>query len=166
MNSCFKSLRRKIGVMTLAFACVLMTWWIRSRATFDCLLINNGDRTFNVIYSVESSLGWTRLSRSNASQELHFVGPGWSSVDISNHPQLLSSPKIEWTWRRFGFGIAENQQKLKRLGLIPYWSTNDPISMISGWMIPYWSIVIPLAMLSAWLLLSKPRAQIPAKELA
>lgn len=153
----FKPLRWKLGVVTLMIACVLMIGWIRSRATFDCLMFPDKDSSFRVFFSLHSSVGWTRLAGNESSHELH---PFWSSTDVSNQSQLLNRPEIAWKWRRLGFGFAEDRENLKRLGVVPYWSAYDPITVISGWVIPYWSIVLPLTAVSGWLLLSKPRAKI------
>ena len=59
MPTYFKPLRRKIGVLTLVLACVLMAGWVRSLSIQDKELFNI-DSLRNAIISSQGSIAWER----------------------------------------------------------------------------------------------------------
>ena len=143
----FKPLRRKFGVITLVMACVFAAGWVRSLFVFDVLSIDPGGSRGAGLYSLQSSLSFSRISRESPPEAetgefTPVASPLWQSEPSSNIPPLFENDAFDWKWKfcGFGFGIAESPLGQEVLSVAPYWS-----------------IVIPLTLLSAYLLLSKPR---------
>jgi hypothetical protein len=159
MPTYFKPLRRKIGIVTLALACVFAAGWARSQGYDDELDFWTGPHQTHSLNSSPTGICW--MKRSNlppdvpmttgrcglvAFQSWH-VGPGPFS-DVPD-PFRWSTP--QWQFSAMGFHFAES-------------TINPPdYGNLRIWIIPYWSIVIPMTLLSAWLLLSKVRK--PEKQL-
>ena len=133
----FKSLRRKIGALTLVVACLCMAGWMRSFVTFDALYAPIGQliSANGGIYGelcVEMPLDFTFFSY--GSQGPHVKG----RADYYNDSNMV---RRFWHWRFFGFAY----------GFFPA-DRQKAILFI----VPYWSIVMPLTLLSAYLLFSNP----------
>jgi hypothetical protein len=130
MKEFFKPWRRKIGVVTLVVACVLMVWWVRSvsisdQANFHIdnadLFIVSFDGTFRLFVHIDE----------------------FKDADYGVKPGEL--PFVDW--RPI---VVDPSKKLETFVWRSEWKWQSRV-------IPFWSIVIPLTILSAWLLLSKPR---------
>lgn len=156
MNGYFKPLRRKIGVVTLGLACVLMGVWMRSIVICDDL----------IAYSPETNAGqrWLTSYRSHMmifSYRKRLKKPYlkyWSRhIDTENFGNRFPFSGFEggWYWTGAGFGVGNAKQP-----------RNSPTYGFDVFRAPYWSIVIPLTLLSAWLLLSRPRATKPVPPIA
>ena len=139
-----KPLRRKIGVVTLIVACVLMGGWLRSTLVKDHLTRDFGDgSTIHAVWydgpcgavarkgSSSSGRVQIRLLQSTV-ESIH----GWAAEGAG------------WAWYQLGFGVIDERFEGGHL---------------KGWFAHYWSIAIPMTLLSAWLLLSKPRKSIQKK---
>jgi len=141
----FKPLRRKIGVVTLVLACLLMAGWVRSFAKSDSIIVSWQKTS----YYFHSKRGVVTLARHTGS---------WGKMYWFSHNLLPSDKAVARTFTdagikedwRFDFGgvvIAEGTPK------------HEPGSTrIARLTFRYWMLVVPAAVLSAWLLLSKPRA--------
>lgn len=148
----FKPLRRKLGVVTLVMACVLMVGWVRSHSDDDRVYCPLGANTY---CSLRSSDGTVILLRADQMKStLVPTHPGWFRKAYNRPTRVIdeieNSLKIlPWQWERFGFGTI----------------TFEAVSVyrLTALKIPYWSLVIPLTLLSAWLLLSKSRAGKPTE---
>jgi hypothetical protein len=136
MTAYFKSLRRKLGVATLAMACMFSGGWVRSLYIMDTFAFSHLPNEL-LLVSGDGVVGWQTISATSIGSL--FDGFRWHSQmprsieDIFNRAESLN----KWHWNGFGVMQLDNST---RLGCIPYWS-----------------LVIPLTLLSAWLLLSKPR---------
>lgn len=140
MMSYFKPLRRKIGVLTLVFACAFMAGWMRSQTISEGICFRGSPSRVHVLSSRGAFLRWN--CRGGDSPERFYVN---SKFDYDSIAALVNDDlKIDYRWRMWGFQSVS--------GLTP---SGVPTAI---WIIPYASIVIPLTLLSAWLLLSKPRA--------
>ena len=142
MPTYFKPLRRKIGVVTLVMACVLMAGWVRSLSRCDTLFLNFG---------INSRDGINRADLHAESTDGYIF---WAKSDDGNFAKPVNV--FEWDVR--------NRDSLKGIcSLCPIksyliWLTAlNRDGTVRFRILPYWSLVIPLTLLSAWLLLSKPR---------
>ena len=145
MREFFSGWRRKIGVLTLVMACVLMAGWVKSILAIDIAVIPfqansavtvfSEDQLFGVQYQFEP-LGLHRTTRLS-----------WVSHATAHHisKNLFPDARLTWHYRIRGFGCAE------------YLEIRENGSRLIFWLIPYWSIVLPLTLFSAFLLLSKPK---------
>src|SRR5262245_34240100 len=93
--SYFKPLRRKIGAMTLAMACVFAAGWVRNIVCFDVAWIPIGNNVSGVIFSGNQKL-------------VYFVERYPSNSGLQN--------KFEWT-------AVSNSQKKR--SLLHYINGND-----------------------------------------
>ena len=147
MGEFFKGWRRKIGVVTLLMALVLMIGWVRSHTIQDELLIRIGNRFEYSFRSSPYGLQWSGR-RSNGFQPPTDGSEGikyeiWRFIALDQYPNLFWFER-EWQWDFFGFHFGEGTNPV-----LPRYREHY-------WMVPYWSITIPLTLLSCWLLLSKP----------
>lgn len=160
MVSYFKPLRRKLGVVILALACVFAAAWMRSRFMYDLLWICNSNTVFGVasmvggldfgtVMTIDEPDSWGWGANKLTVVDGKIVDPSGNLHDID--PWAFDNFDIEWRrdWAGFHFGVGTvlNQRHV-------------------DYMIPYWAIVIPLTTISAWLLLSKPRPKKPAATVA
>lgn len=158
MREFFKGRQRKLGVMTLAIALLLLTAWMRSYVAGDVfsLRLRHSARTA-VVYQAKSVHGGFELSR-----DLEFwTGDSYpanypfrpeyftaKATDFEWWPQATKG--VDWFWYRCGFYAGG--------GCFVHLHSTE----LSAWfIISYSSIVLPLALFSAWLLLNKLR---PAKK--
>ena len=149
----FKPLRRKIGVLTLATACVLMGGWTRSLAYYNSLIIRGYGVTVFFLDSNSGCLSFTRQRE-------------WPLSGMTLRPRLP-------TWFEHntgaieGRGLTFSSNAVLIFNYLGMRRTCKGRSLQSHWQqeiiaVHYWSIVIPLTLLSAYLLLSKPRANVSA----
>jgi hypothetical protein len=155
----FKPLRRKLGVLTLLLACVLMVGWTRSLLIPDGVSWAQGNVAYQVISHAGSIRGqcqrWQLWGQPDSSpvplmRRIRFFRP--SKRDLAQHPMMIFS--------------AENRRDYPGLSFGTYF-TNDPattanpntphVVWVKRCVVQYWLITIPLTLMSAWLLLSKPR---------
>ena len=145
MGHYFKPRRRKIGVVTLLTASVLMAGWFRSLTTFTQVIFPLAvhhyislvlyDQSFRIVWecdTVESS-SWSDASL--FSTPLADIAPdqtGWTDPEnfCLNMPFRLRR-KADW--------VLPRTYSVRTMSL------------------PCWSLVVPLTLLSAALLLGKPR---------
>ena len=152
MGEYFRGWKRKIGLLVLGLACVLLVWWVRSIRTKDVFQLRVAKTRVCFLTSNKSWIYWQFVRESFPSQltlqqttivgfappsitlsSWHFV----SSADDANQFVVLTTEQLS---------ILVNAQRSYYPGL--------KMEVLGA---PYWSLVLPLTALSAYLLLSKPR---------
>jgi hypothetical protein len=143
MTEFFKGWRRKIGCVTLAFACVFAAGGVRSYGARDSLVIETSVMDFGFVSNSGTMMIWF-------DDDVVTYGYVW----YTDRPASLDSDEvgIDWDWKWLGFRHFARTRN----------SVNPDSTAV-----PYWSIVLPLTLLSAWLLLSKPKpTPVPQSEKA
>lgn len=164
MESYFKPLRRKLGVVTLLLACAFSAGWVRSQGTLECFHLCVG-RTLFVVCSRNGAIVFCpSIYRTH-------------DVALSKSITIYNS-----SLRRFNIGVSS--EKASNVSNIEYWTEHSPNSsfhqrsyckssnfillteshstasdeqnmlMVSA---PFWVVIFPLALFTAWLLLSTAR---------
>ena len=151
MKELFRGWKRRLGVGTLALACLFAMAWIRSYLLADVIEYTSGKYSQEEFQSVDGNLEWWTDQFFDESSVPFDVDPSFRWNDSTtiinyygNHFRLHEI-KMEWTLWWPGGGIG-----------------NAPASVVGNdsrrlRFVSYWSIVLPLTLLSGWLLLSKPR---------
>ena len=150
MREFFRGWRRKLGVLTLGVAVVLMAGWVRSMTTHDWLY-------FPGHVSYESFQGLLQRKHKYWVSKAPIQWRSERNHEYNKHKVFLgenADPHWQWNWFRFRF---DDDRRFSPV------SESSGLRGIRIWSIPYWSIVIPLTLLSAWLLCSKPRASAKPK---
>jgi hypothetical protein len=119
MGDYFKPLRRKIGVLTLVMALVIMGGWARSFAIADIgsLAVTDWGRTFE-LHSHNGTMEW-HVFRSNP-----ISCPDWISCPIINYQRVAT------------IGLSVNgcgEQIHSMTG--PHWSIALPLTLLSAWLL-------------------------------
>lgn len=133
----FKPLRRKIGLVTLALACVLAAGWVRSQYLLDTAGFVRG--IWRSDFTSQNGKLWLIYVTYDRPRESGFLIDStriYVPQDLADLPARQS--KLDWRWDWIGFHFSSSAH-------------------FHNSIIPYWAIVVPLTLLSAWLLLSKPR---------
>jgi hypothetical protein len=155
MSTFFKPIRRKIGVLTLLMACLLMLAWLRSTADQDAVFIHRERNALidnHVLISMHGALSWSRWSPIDTDTPRRWKYRQAKNPGISDED--WNGADIHWRWRWNGFDfISASFKETVWQGQPKSW-----IRDVDVWQIPYWSLVIPLTFLSTYLLLSKPRS--------
>lgn len=156
MGEFIRGWKRKLGIVTLVLAGLVMTAWMHSCREFDwfgvilfpsawrCTVIS-GDGGFVVV------IGTLRRFRaiSRSTMELTFTHRGFYEL----HPDFEKrSNPMPFLKRHPGWSVNVNRESRNE------GAKDEPISLI-----PFWVIVHPLILLSAWLLLSKNVPQLSKK---
>jgi hypothetical protein len=161
MRQFFRGWKRKVGVVTLVVACLLMVGWVRSLENWESLHLTLLQGK-TAVSSVEGRLvicrspvnihfgmfEWITLSTASV------FGPGNGSLRPVDASTLFNvhqgnGNEFLWRWQFFGFDCGV---------IVP---GSDSTLRIRYIFVPYWSVVVPLTLLSAYLLFSEPR---PAKK--
>ena len=153
MGEFFRGWKRKIGVLTLLIACVLMLGWVRSLSIEDAATLS-GKTTHLILTSSQSKMVLTRHRDATGMTAASYQA-GWTSNPITD---VWASTPIEKErfWKRFGFNFE--------IGTVTTVGFYQQAQVeYCNLVVPYWSIVIPLIMLSAFLLLSNPGPSTPTK---
>ena len=151
MGEFFKPWRRRIGVVTLILACVLMVGWLRSLSTQDTFTVGFGPSTQFKLVSIS---GRVILAKVSIDGKEPILTVPWTSQKIGDHEhgwemvfRLPDRSQLNWV-----LCISEN-----------LFSTGDDemganfISFVVKWFqFPYWFVVTPFVALSAFLLVTKP----------
>ncbi len=154
MTTYFKPLRQKVGVVTLAISCLLMSGWVRSQSMQDTFAVRTGSA-----YRFKLVSAWQRLVfviiHIDSNEQFTFTF--WTSESaVRSEWRLLLVPPVPTLSFRIDNRFLATGNGVAQFG-------NTKISADS-FHLPYWSVVIPLTLLSAWLLLSKPRQTKPSTE--
>ena len=152
MGTYFKSLRRKIGVVTVVIACVVATAWIRNLAILDTFSIGQMFGPYTSFRSESGDFFWD----SYGGYPRHYRYWFTDRIHERINPKLLTRRnRLHWS-ERWQIRYAKSQMMTSLNGTSI--ETFDGFRVI----VPYPTIVIPLTLLSAWLLLSKPRSRTTA----
>lgn len=151
MNGYFRSLRRKLGVVTLVMACVFAVEWVRSRTHLDSLTICAPKPMGIELISCPAGLGCIAYHEFLHDSIFRFAADPWM---IPPDQDLLEGTGIVFKTHLGCFRSGNN------LAQLPNGKTG-----LSAWVIPHWSVVMPLALLSAWLLLGRRRVKLPVSKM-
>jgi hypothetical protein len=147
MGDFFKGWRRRIGILTLVLACVVMGSWLRSQKVVDHIIIRCSETGHESLASVDGRLFWISFNpdRNNfKNAKMRMVWPKWEA-QLSARPgdSLFGNLHTGSSgWQSFGIGSGVVTRRFPLLDNV----------LIKFWIIPYWTIVIPLTLLSALLL--------------
>jgi hypothetical protein len=145
MREFFCGWRRKIGVVTLALACLFTAGWVRSQTITDCFYASD------VAYFVASdTTGFTLLLSDiliEHRQTPFDAMPVFTSA--ASRQKLLSESSI----------VQQTNCLVFKFGMYN-WPNGLRMTFVT---VPFPSIVIPLALASAWCLLTKPRTKAATK---
>lgn len=163
MDEYFNSLRRRLGLLTLLLACMVVAAWARGFANQDLLLIGSGQRavtTGSVLVVLSSSahdgLVWARKE----SPGMSWLA-GWqirppkgeeyfSPLEIAE--DVMKPDFRDYHWRFLGFDVGRyHHEEYDILG---------NYDIFSFWRISYASIALPLVTISIYLMFSKPKPQV------
>ena len=137
---------KRIGVVTLAIACVCMAGWTRSLSIEDTVRGGRDGNAWYVssvagrIYAYKWQREWMENESTNWSTDKVLI----MSSQFDPMRGLYAEPR-RWDWAGFHFGRVHLDRRS------PWQSCT----------VPYWSIVIPLTLISAYLILTKPRNTTP-----
>lgn len=155
--SYFKPRRRKLGIVMLVIACLLMAGWVRSYAHFDGIQRFSTDSQSG-LGSIHGQIRGFYFHSNQArikKQEFRFPSFAVKPTDQKEFDFGENSKTIGVGDFQFhqGSGIWGHYSDLAQ-------TPGPPVQVdLMAVRIPYWSIVIPLILLSAYLLLSKPRVK-------
>ena len=143
MKEFFRGWRRKVGVVTLIMALVLMVGWVRSFHLWDSVSVptkyNGNIHTFT---SREGNLSWGRSFDTNGADACRNASFRFNSTPAQSLKLVSVAHLDEWRFACGGFD---------------FFKRDFPNQTLICWRFPYWSFVLPLTALSAYLLLTKPR---------
>jgi len=166
MREFFNGWRRKVGVVTLVLACVLVGEWARSYRREDALRLGDGNETSFIVFRATQN-GITCERYVAVRGVIFHYSPGWYHYTIQNGFRFGgdegivpegSAPSFGgtlverdiWKWECCGFEIQERGFEFGE-------SIEQDKYRLIKWTLPWWSIVLPLTLLSAFLLIAKPR---------
>jgi len=151
MGEYFKPMRRKIGVLTLVMACVLMVGWIRSPFTQHTFTFRYLSPSCIKVVSVSNHLIFATLFVRTLDPMPITI---WSSEEVKPNKWVMTFANLPV--------MCPIKDRPFSVGDIEFRIGNLPVSL-NWYQFPYWSIVLPLTVLSAYLLLSMPRRSTPKK---
>ena len=173
----FDGWRKRIGLLTLVLALMLVAAMIRSRHYFDSIGLNGNPFRF-VIASCDSRL---HLFRTGHISEHPYIRPypffryfsiermsviGFRHKDSKGNVIRTYEPhyrEVEWRRDLAGFH-ASAFTATSDLQVSGFNSPTRPLR-IDYLAIPYWSLVVPLTLFSAYLLLTRPMKSMQKKTL-
>lgn len=148
MSEYFKPLSRRVGVVALMIACLLMMGWLRSYRQFDDIEVGFGITSYGAS-SMGGGIDFYRFTFGDVADTFE-----WPSLDIASNALSVNrndtvdpwgSHQIEWRWDWMGFHIGEANVV----------GSGQRARHDQDCMVPYWAMVLPMTVLSALLLLRK-----------
>lgn len=154
MWSYFKPLRRKVGVVTLVLACVLVAGWMRSLRRLDRIELPSDDRHFRLLLLYDGKI----------ELESYFNAPA-QLLPETFKKTLSRITQYTWAPGEFQPSSLRQSRHVRNLFRTSDNQVNRKLNNAFRFectikYIPYWSVVLPFTLLSAWLLLSKPKSKI------
>lgn len=155
MAEFFRGWRRKVGVMTLMIALVILGAWCRSFGKIDRFTFQSHNYDHNRLVSFKGSIAWQRVvpgDVSRGSTNINEFAPELFhelAESVAEHllAGLLSNEdKFEWKHRLFGFEIGEHHHTGSSLAAV----------QVTIWKLSYWLLITPLTLFAAYLFLAKP----------
>ena len=137
MREFFSGWRRKVGVVALMLACVLMAGWVRSFTIAEGVAIPIGTKMSASLVSNDSSLVWLTQDGGDFLMFPHFTSRRFSEID----DRIFENPFFQWLWKWRCFGFGASVEGSKHIG-------NQMIAMAPGSL-----VVIPflcIAVASRW----------------
>ena len=151
----FRGWKRKLGVVTLVLACLVMAAWLRSLRTRDTFQRRVSNNSLTFVISNRSWLYWQSVRESFP---LQLESPESQPGGMNLRPFVITTFHFEQLADDTSyFGVLNTE----RFGLLINGRRVFPGLTLSVWAVPYWSIVAPISLFSAWLLLSAPRIPQP-----
>jgi hypothetical protein len=144
MGDFFKLWRRKIGVLILGLACLLVMGWVRSFSLTDLAQVEISSQSCVFLESSAQTIGVGMERANERNPPIWSIAPAWETTPSSGIKPLNDIQHFRWNAQWHDFGIGGNYD-------------NYPNNLLLELQAPYWSTVIPLTLLSAYLLFSKPR---------
>ena len=121
MGEYFKPLRQKIGVLTLAMACLFAAGWVRSMSRLDVICLNGN-------YCFTSGGGRFLFSQA---VKVRFVRPDRrmlvAVVSAEQTPMIQS-----WSASKVEIYSSFHEDKINS---VPYWSIVAPMTLLSAWLL-------------------------------
>lgn len=151
MREFFRPFRRKLGVLVLVVACVLLTCWIRGNVVADLVRIATGnDGSFNLLLRRGGvALSFEQFPKASGPKTSSYVAitpenaEQWYLLEGRNPKVYVQACGVKWT---------------KYVELVASSPVGEPFLIQTTVLtIPYWLLVLPPTLLAAYLLLSKPR---------
>lgn len=155
MGEYFRPWRRRCGLVTLAFACLLMVVYINSLWTTNAISVScPGPDVIEGVASIDRHFVLMKSAPANHEcgvlPQFPIDFPSYSRLKGNwvFGPQGFENPAIQWSWRFGHFGLGE-------------------LHLINGnanWRVRFltfssWPIVMPLIVLSAYQLFGRLRSQ-------
>lgn len=146
MNSYFKPLRRKVGVLTMLLAYGFAMAWVRSLRQLDQFVIPTSDRYYYVLLNYGGKL------------ELEMYRNDSPKLGAKDFQSFMSrATQYRWVPGQFHPIARSGQSGFRNLvqSMRPSRRAN---ALRIDWVVryvPYWAIVLPLTLISVWLLLAK-----------
>lgn len=150
MGAYFKSWRRKIGVVTLLFACVLAAIWARSMVVKDIFLAHSkgyvhSSGEIKEIWFVTSTDGCFRLITWSSPRGLTADLVGFHAAVPRGTATVSDTFSAEC---RFRFcGLEFRQSPIRK----------SPDATVTVYILPYALFLLPQVLLSTYLLFANPR---------
>lgn len=151
MNDYFKPRRRKVGVVTLLTACLVLAAWVRGQHIQDLFAVASGS-CFQVFVSDGRGITWRVEEQSPESA--HFLKDlpyHWDSRPFVHFEQKeidSTHARRVWSWRHGGIWLGEYRSLSDAYG-------NRRDLRWAFWQVPHWYFVGLMTILSACLLLGK-----------
>jgi hypothetical protein len=162
MRGFFNPWRRKIGVVTLAVACVVMVAWVRSLSVKD--LIEFSDITG--FAKKENRLAALATERQSLVLMVYKITEVVSGVDDGTANPVSQSGQVDIPLPASLVNNPPHVLSIKAMPTQPSKSTLTAVYRVPLVIIPFWTLATPLTLVSLWLLLSKPQSakttEIPA----
>lgn len=156
MGTFFKPWRRKLGVVALGLACLLMAGWVRSQQFSDFVKYRVDRQHWLYINSNNGHLRLSLMREHEPGQFTFFRILDSSPADLRTGVDVNVNTHQHWyAFSELGFGIDDGTAP----GPDGFVMSNQP--KVYLFYARYRSIVVPLTLISCWLLLSKPRPHKP-----
>lgn len=121
MREFFRGWKRKVGCVTLVFACLFSAGWVRSKTVTDVFHLDSAR-----LLSMDGSL----LIEEG---DFAFGLPRWT---CSRWESLSETFRIvfEWEWHFLGLGKGAFGDD-PPYWFVPYWSVVTPLTLLSAWLL-------------------------------
>ena len=156
MDEFLKSVRRKLGALTLAMACLLSADWFRSYSMNDTISIPISHTKYFQVASSNQHLIFGSVFVTPIDGDGKERLPLW----MANEAQSTPDKDQQWRFVELDGGYSIRFQPsigMGRWGELRRTLSNQFEIVYRYVGTVYWWFVLPLTLLSAWLLLSKPR---------
>ena len=144
MGEFFGPWKSRIGMFTLALACILMVGWVRSLSIKDEISLRTNPAVTHHFISNRCRLAWKTVTVDDP-VSIRFTTRFYFSTP-AREELFYRGPRVDWIWRREFLGSEFGR-----------FTPDGPPWEEEIWIIPYWSAVVPLTLISVWFFISKSR---------